>query len=79
LEPELGERTCHCYGCGRNQGVESSDLPCLTLQGWYIVSHLKGPEDIKRYGFCSLTCLQRWVNENTPSIPEIFFSSLDDF
>ncbi|AKG52859.1 hypothetical protein DGWBC_0171 [Dehalogenimonas sp. WBC-2] len=51
----------------------------MALHGWYILSHLAGPEDIKRYGFCSLVCLQRWVNENTPSVPEIFLSSLDDY
>lgn len=51
----------------------------MALKGWYILSHLVGPEDIKRYGFCSVTCLQRWVNEHTPSVPEIFLTSLDEF
>ncbi|WP_076003298.1 hypothetical protein [Dehalogenimonas formicexedens] len=74
----MTDKTCHCYGCGRNQGVDSSELPCLALQGWFIVSHLVGPEDIKRYGFCSLECLQRWVNENAEAIPEIFLNSFDE-
>jgi hypothetical protein len=51
----------------------------MALQGWYIVSHLAGPEDIKRYGFCSLTCLQRWANENAGTIPEIFLNSFDEY
>jgi hypothetical protein len=72
------DRTCHCYGCGRNQGVDPSELPCFALKGWYILSHLEGPEDIKRYGFCSITCLQRWVNEHAPSVPEIFLT-IDEF
>jgi hypothetical protein len=51
----------------------------MALQGWYILSHLAGPEDIKRFGFCSLTCLQRWANENAGAIPEVFLSSFDEY
>jgi hypothetical protein len=51
----------------------------MALKGWYILSHLAGPEDIKRYGFCSLTCLQRWVNEHAGTIPEAFLSSFDEY
>ena len=75
----MNDRTCHCYGCGLNQGVDPADLPCSALQGWSIVSHLNGPEDIKRYGFCSLACLQRWVNENAGTVPEVFLNSFDEF
>ncbi len=54
------------------------ELPCDVLHGWLMVSCLKGPESIERYSFCSLGCLQKWVDIQMPVVPDIFIESLGE-
>jgi hypothetical protein len=57
---------------------DNKEMPCEVLRGWLIVSYLKGIEEIDHHGFCSLSCLKRWVDSRAPEIPDVFIRSLEE-
>ena len=72
------KRRCICQTCGRKVEFEQKELPCEVLRGWLVISHLKGIEAIDQHSFCSLSCLQRWVDSQVPTVPEVFIKSLEE-
>ena len=54
------------------------DARCKALTGWLSVSCWKGMGAVDYYDFCSLVCLQRWVNSQVPRIPESFLKAFKD-
>ena len=72
------DRICLCHSCGRKVELGQEELPCDVLNGWLIVAHMVGSESVDRYNFCSFSCLQRWVADQVPEIPEIFLKSLGE-
>ena len=67
-----------CHSCGRKAEIGPEELPCEVLRGWLIVSNWKGLESVDHYSFCSLSCLQRWVDSQVPRVPEVFLKSLGE-
>ncbi len=51
------------------------DARCKVLSGWLSVSHWKGIGAVDHYDFCSLTCLQTWVDSKVPKVPETFLKA----
>jgi len=83
----MGKRAyaiCEC--CGRQveytqcseRGAPPEDARCAVLSGWLSVSHWKGMGAADHYDFCSLTCLQRWVEGEVPGVPETFLEAFQD-
>jgi hypothetical protein len=54
------------------------DTRCDVLRGWLSVSYWKGMGLVDNYDFCSLTCLQKWVEVQVPKIPKTFFDAFQD-
>jgi hypothetical protein len=67
-----------CHSCGKKVEFEVEEPPCKALAEWLTVSHWKGMASVDRYSFCSLSCLQRWVETQVPKIPEVFLKYLED-
>jgi len=67
-----------CSSCGVRVELGKGEMPCEVLRGWLIVSLLKGAESIERHSFCSTSCLKKWVEEESPQVPEIFIRSMDE-
>ncbi len=67
-----------CYCCDRKVEHHDSEPPCEVLRGWLTVSYWKGRESVDHYSFCSLSCLQEWVDSHVPKIPEIFLRSFGE-
>jgi len=69
-----------CQCCGKKveyvecseRGAPPDDARCIVLRDWLSVSHWKGMGAVDYYDFCSVTCLQRWVDSNLPEVPETF-------
>jgi len=74
----MPSRSCVCHICGRRVDFSGQEVPCEVLRGWLMVSHLKGVEQIDHHGFCSLSCLQRWVDSLAPQVPQVFIESLEE-
>lgn len=72
------KRRCICQTCGCKVEFGQKELPCEVLRGWLVISHLKGIEAIDQHSFCSLSCLQRWVDSQVPTVPEVFIKSLEE-
>ena len=47
------------------------------MSGWLIVSCIKDKDNFDRYSFCSVGCLNYWVRERLPLVPDVFRRSLD--
>ena len=71
-------QSCICHSCGEGVELSRGELPCDVLHGWFMLSHLKAPEVVDRYSFCSLGCLQKWLNKQLPAVPEVFIKSLGE-
>jgi hypothetical protein len=67
-----------CSSCGVRVELGQGELPCEVLRGWFIVSQLRGSESIERHSFCSISCLKKWAETESPQVPEIFIRSLDE-
>jgi len=75
-----------CYCCGkRTEYAECSEkcappenARCRVLNGWLSVSCWKGMGVVEYYDFCSLDCLQRWVDTHIPRIPQTFLKAFED-
>ena len=75
-----------CQGCGKKvQYAECSekcaapeDARCKVLTGWLSVSCWKGMGAVDHCDFCSIVCLQRWVDSQVPRIPESFLKAFKD-
>ena len=67
-----------CHSCGKRLEYSPDERPCEVLTGWLLVSQWKGIEQVQHYYFCSPTCLKRWVNTQSPQIPEAFLKAFDE-
>ena len=67
-----------CSLCGVKVELSKDELPCEALNGWLIVSLLKGAESIERHSFCSRDCLRKWLEAESPQVPDIFIRSMDE-
>ena len=75
-----------CQGCGKKvEYTECSgrcappeDARCKVLDGWLSVSRWKGMGAVDYYDFCSLVCLQRWVDTKVSKIPRTFLKAFED-
>ncbi len=70
--------SCICSCCGKEVALSRGQLPCDVLYGWFMLSHLKEPEVVDRYSFCSYSCLQKWLNQQLPAVPDVFMQSLSE-
>lgn len=50
---------------------------CAVISGWLSVSHWQGTGDVDYYHFCSLMCLQKWVDNRVIKVPEIFLKAFE--
>ena len=71
-------QSCICHSCGEEVALRRGELPCDVLRGWFMLSHLKEPEVVDRYSFCSFGCLQKWLNKQLPAVPDVFIQSLTE-
>ena len=75
-----------CHSCGKkleytdcsNRRTRPNDPQCEVLKGWLEVRQWKGFGSFDGYDFCSFICLQRWVDNEVPKIPEVFLESLGE-
>ena len=75
-----------CQSCGKSvvyaecseRCAPPEDARCKVLTGWLSVSCWKGMGAVDYYDFCSLVCLQRWVDNKVPRIPESFLKAFND-
>ena len=78
--------TAVCLSCGKKveytpcgqRRVLPEDARCKVLDGWLTVSHWKDMHSIEEYDFCSLTCLQKWVEAQAPKVPNTFLDAFRD-
>ena len=82
----MGKRSyAICQGCGKKaEYIECSKgcappegACCKVLGGWLSVYHWKGMGAVDYYDFCSLTCLQAWVDSKVPKVPETFLKAFE--
>ena len=74
-----------CQGCGKEAEYTECSERCAPpadarwniLSGWLTVAHWKGIGVVNHYDFCSLSCLQRWVNIKVPRVPETFLKAFE--
>lgn len=72
-----------CYSCGKRaeytpcyeRGTSLEDTRCNVLIGWLTVSRWKGKGSVDQYDFCSISCLQKWVEAQMPRIPKTFLDA----
>lgn len=72
-----------CQYCGKRakytdcseRCAPPSDARCKVLDGWLSVSHWKGMGSVDHYDFCSFTCLQEWLDDKVPRVPETFLKA----
>ena len=72
-----------CQSCGKKveytgcseRLTPPEDAPCKVLTGWLTVSQWKGIGVVEHHDFCSLACLQRWVDSKVPKVPETFLKA----
>ena len=50
----------------------------MSLTGWITVAQWKGAESVGQFNFCSFGCLQRWVENRLPKIPDVFLDALQE-
>jgi hypothetical protein len=75
-----------CQSCGKSvvyaecseRCAPPEDARCKVLTGWLSVSCWKVMGAVDYYDFCSLVCLQRWVDNKVPRIPESFLKAFKD-
>jgi len=75
-----------CASCGRKveytecseRRAPPDDARCKVLHGWLSVSHWKGMGSVDHYDFCSLSCLQKWVEAQVPRVPKTFLKAFQD-
>jgi len=75
-----------CQSCGKRaeyaecyeRCAPPDDARCNVLSGWLSVSCWKGMGAVDYYDFCSLVCLQRWVDTQIPRIPQTFLKAFED-
>jgi len=67
-----------CPSCGERVEFSPEERPCEALRGWLTVAQWKGLGTVKRYNFCSFTCLRRWVDTQVPQIPEVFPKAFEE-
>ncbi len=75
-----------CQFCGKKaeytycseRRAPPEDARCQVLRGWLSVSHWKGMGTVDYYDFCSLTCLQKWVEGQVPRVPKTFLEAFED-
>lgn len=72
------ERDVVCSGCGEKVELPAKEPPCEVLSGWLTLSHWKGLGSVDYYHFCSLVCLKKWAEAQTPKIPRVFLESFTD-
>jgi hypothetical protein len=86
-EAEMGKKNyAVCYTCVRKveymdcseKEPPPKDARCHVLKGWLTVSHWQGMHAVECYDFCSLGCLQKWVDSQVPKLPDVFLEALDD-
>ncbi|MFC1968376.1 hypothetical protein ACFLVX_03180 [Chloroflexota bacterium] len=81
-----GKRCSVCYSCGvkaeytecSDSGSPPEDACCRVLSGWLAVSWWTGAESVDHYDFCSLVCLQTWVETQVPGIPRTFLEAFEE-
>jgi len=74
-----------CQSCGKEveyavcsaRCAPPEDARCNVLNGWLTVSQWKGMGAVDRYDFCSLGCLQNWVEAQVPQVPETFLEAFE--
>ena len=75
-----------CQSCGKRvvyaecseKCAPPEDACCKVLTGWLSVSCWKGTGAVNYYDFCSLVCLQRWVDSQVPRISKSFLKAFKD-
>ncbi|MBL7124985.1 MAG: hypothetical protein ISS51_02690 [Dehalococcoidales bacterium] len=67
-----------CHFCGKGVEYSSEEPPCEVLKGWLTVSHWKGVGAVSHYNFCSLSCLESWVDTQVPRVPDVFLESFGE-
>lgn len=66
-----------CHSCGERVGCSAKERPCEVLNGWLMVSLWEGPETVKHYNFCCLSCLKAWVDTQVPQVPDAFLRAFE--
>ena len=74
-----------CQSCGKKveytdcseRCAPPEDARCKVLDGWLSVSHWKGMGAVDQYDFCSVGCLQNWVEAQLPQVPETFLEAFE--
>ena len=71
-------RNIICHSCGKELEHRMGRLPCEDLTGWFTISYWKGRESVDHYSFCSVNCLQMWMEDQVPRIPDVFLRSFGE-
>ncbi len=74
----MAERDVICSDCGGKVEFSSKEPPCKVLDGWLMLSQWKGLGFVEHHHFCSLACLKKWAEAQTPKIPKVFLESFTD-
>jgi len=83
----MRKRNCAvCQWCGNKAAYTDcskgctppDDARCEVLKGWLSVSRWKGAGNVDYYDFCSLFCLQRWIDGQVPKIPQAFLKEFEE-
>ncbi len=82
--PNMNRAICKCCGneaeyaeCNANC-IPQEDARCARLRGWMTVSRWNGTADVDELDFCSLTCLEKWVRSELPTIPQAFLQAFEE-
>lgn len=74
-----------CQFCGKSvEYMECSDgeaptyARCEMLKGWLLVRKWKGRGSVEDYDLCSFDCLQKWVADQLPKIPDEYLKAFDE-
>lgn len=75
----MEERNIVCRSCGKELEHKMGRMPCEDLRGWLTISHWKGRESVDHFSFCSVGCMQAWVEDQRTPIPEVFLKSFAEW
>ena len=67
-----------CHSCGTELEQTPGGAPCEQLTGWVTISIWKGKGSVDHYNFCCFDCLQMWVEDTSPQIPNVFLNAFNE-
>ena len=68
----------HCLVCNKTAVVDGRDDVSSALCGWIVLSMIHTCDNYDCFAFCSIDCLNAWLNTRKTTVPQIFEMSFKE-